>query len=105
MPRALGGAPTLSGQWRSLGRSLRANAVRVRRGSPLYNNKKIYGRGVRPRFSQCNTLKTKIFLGKRLGRSALIKLKTTRMALCPASCGLCFKELLGRGAAPTPRPA
>jgi hypothetical protein len=50
MHRALGGAPTLSGQWRSLGRSLLANAMRVRRGSPLYINKKIHGRGVRPRF-------------------------------------------------------
>jgi len=31
MHRALGGAPTLSVQWRSLGRSLLANAMRVRR--------------------------------------------------------------------------
>ena len=31
MHRALGGAPTFSVQWRSLGRSLRGNAVRVRR--------------------------------------------------------------------------
>jgi len=35
MPRALGGAPTLSGQWRSLGRSLRGNAMRVRRSCGL----------------------------------------------------------------------
>jgi len=40
---------------------LLANAMRVRRGSPLYNNKKIYGRGVRPRFSQNYPLKTKFF--------------------------------------------
>jgi hypothetical protein len=33
-------------QWRSLGRSLRAFAMRVRRGSPLYNNKKIQDRGM-----------------------------------------------------------
>jgi hypothetical protein len=38
--------------------------MRVRRGPPLYNNKKIYGRGVRPRSSQNYNLKTKIFLGK-----------------------------------------
>jgi len=61
MHRALGGAPALSGQWRSLGRSLRGNAMRVRRGSPLYNNKKINGRGVRPRFSQFLHLKNKFF--------------------------------------------
>jgi len=35
MHRALGGAPTLSVQWRSLGRSLLANAVRVRRSCGL----------------------------------------------------------------------
>ncbi|MDD5465024.1 MAG: hypothetical protein PHP73_01600 [Candidatus Omnitrophica bacterium] len=40
---------------------LRAFAMRVRRGSPLYNNKKIQGRGVRPRFSQNYSLKTKFF--------------------------------------------
>jgi len=45
--------------------------MRVRRGSPLYNNKKIYGRGVRPRLKLSLHLKNKIFLGKRLGRSAL----------------------------------
>jgi hypothetical protein len=42
----------------------------VRRGSPLYNNKKIQVRGVRPRFVKYYTLKTKIFLGKKLGRYA-----------------------------------
>jgi len=36
-----------------------------------YNNKKIYGRGVRPRFSQLLHLKNKIFFRKELGRSAL----------------------------------
>ncbi len=35
MPRALGGAPALSVQWRSLGRSLLGNAVRVRRSCGL----------------------------------------------------------------------
>jgi hypothetical protein len=35
--------------------------VRVRRGSPLYNKRKIHGRGVRPRFSSLYTLKTKFF--------------------------------------------
>jgi len=61
MPRALGGAPILSVHWRSLGRSLLANAMRVRRGSPLYNNKRIYGRGVRPRFKLSLHLKNKFF--------------------------------------------
>jgi len=71
MHRALGGAPVARVQRRSLGRSLRANAMRVRRGSPLYRKKKIYGRGVRPRYSQLLYIKTKIFLGKNgLGRSA-----------------------------------
>ncbi|MDD2679498.1 MAG: hypothetical protein PHO03_01670 [Candidatus Omnitrophica bacterium] len=88
----------MSVQWRSLGRSLRANAMRVRRGSPLYNNKKIQGRGVRPRFSSPYTLKTKIFLGKKsssapafnretLARGGLPRLSRSRLQNPPAKFG------------------
>jgi len=49
---------------------LLANVMRVRRGSPLYNNKKIYGRGVRPRLKLSLPLKTKFFRRERLCRSA-----------------------------------
>ncbi len=45
---------------------------------------------------QLPRLKNKIFLGKKLGRSALAKLKTTRTALCPASCVQGFKTEWGR---------
>jgi hypothetical protein len=80
MLRALGGAPTLSGQWRSLGRSLLANAVRVRRGSPLQQEKNSHSR----RASSLQfylTLKTN-FLGKKLGRYAAInRLKTKRCVM------------------------
>jgi len=44
MHRALGGAPVSPVQWRSLGRSLLANAVRVRRGSPLQQEKNSHSR-------------------------------------------------------------
>jgi len=36
-------------------------------------------------------LKTKIFLGKKLGRYAAINKRKTLDASCPASCGQCFK--------------
>jgi hypothetical protein len=104
MHRALGGAPALSAQWRSLGRSLPANAARVRRGSPLYNNKKIHGRGVRPRFSQLLQPKNKIFIGKKLGRFPLYNKKRARVAGCPASCGQCVKTRWGGRGAGTPAP-
>ena len=61
MHRALGGAATLSGQWRSLGRSLLANVNACAAGPPLYNKKKNYGRGMRPRSSSLYTLKTNFF--------------------------------------------
>jgi hypothetical protein len=72
MPRALGGAPgapvlpvaplgsgaPLAAAWAGC---LRANAMRVRRGSPLQQEKKIHGRGVRPRSKLSLYLKTKFF--------------------------------------------
>jgi len=79
MHRALGGAPTSPVHrsapvgrgltWRSLGRSLLAN---FRAGSAwlaAYNNKKIYGRGVRPRLKLSLPLKNKNFFRKELGPS------------------------------------
>jgi len=48
---------------------LLANAVRVRRVSPLYNKRKIQVRGVRPRYNY-QVLKTKIFLGKKSSAAA-----------------------------------
>jgi hypothetical protein len=52
--------------------------MRVRRGSPLYNIKKIQGRGVRPRFVKLSNLKNKIFFRKEeLGRVPLTTIKNT----------------------------
>jgi len=113
MPRALGGAPTLSVHrsapvgrgltGRSLGRSLRANAMCVRRGSPLYNKRK-YTVAACVLATTTKPLKTKIFIGKnKLVRSALSYAKTTRTALCPASCWQCLKTDCLGGARPPPR--
>jgi len=50
--------------------------------------------------------KNKNFLGKnKLGCYAANNKRRTLGASCHASCVQGFKELLGRGAAPTPRPA
>jgi hypothetical protein len=94
MHRALGGAPvsrvlplSLRGRrlrWAAaLAGCLRAFAVRVRRGLPLYNKKKIHGRGMRPRFSQLLHLKNKFFLGKKLVRSALSYAKNYKDGAMP----------------------
>ncbi len=104
MHRALGGAPTLSVQWRSLGRSLRANVNACAAWLAALRQKKIKCRGVRPRFSFFYTLKTKFFR-KELGRSALGYAKNYRDGAMPRLLASVRQRTVWRGAAPTPRPA
>jgi len=60
---------------------------------------------LRPRFAKYYTLKTKIFLGNKLGRYAAINKRKAFGASCPASCVQGFKAKAwgGRGAG-TPAP-
>jgi len=63
MHRALGGAPTLSGQWRSLGRSLLANVKAGAAWPCVWQSKakKFSASRKRPRFKLSLHLKNKIF--------------------------------------------
>jgi len=71
MPRALGGAPTSSVQWRSLGRSLRANAIACAAWLAALQQEKNPSPRRASSLREALHLKNKIFLGKNgLGRSA-----------------------------------
>ena len=68
---------------RSLGRSLRANAMRVRRGRRMAGTSLVATPSARVLASLSLHLKNKIFLGKKLGRSALSYTKNYKDGAMP----------------------